>query len=300
MAATARREHQVRLARPASRRRPERDHGRRHVNRNRASEPCPGPPSQCATYSLERTWRISADAGATWRDLAVSDEPVESAPPSGGVVRHLMTTDTHPDRLYAVDPAMGRLAPLANQPPLVEYETITVPLSAGVWLEGLDPTTRRPAVAVSRDGGATWVTSTFEAEKQIGDQLPVRPGISRPDVRTADGQTAFAMFAAEAGPVRVYRTTDGGQSWQRTQSRRAIVGRAPGSAERCTRGWPTRAGLPGDPDRSDQAGREHRRQDLQAVHTHRPASDRDSTDRSGQEPLPVSGLQHDLPVGGRA
>ncbi|WP_329106177.1 glycoside hydrolase [Micromonospora sp. NBC_01699] len=187
--------------------------------RKPSQEPCLRPAPECTTHAQEATLRISADAGATWRDLVVDDEPVESAPPSGGVVMDLMTTNTQPTqrgRLYAVDPEMGRIAPLANQPPLTQYEKIAVPLSAGVWLEGLDPTTRRPAVAVSRDGGASWVTSIFEAEKQVGDQAPVRLGISRPEVRTADGQTAFAMFAAGAGPVRIYRTTDGGQSWKRT------------------------------------------------------------------------------------
>jgi hypothetical protein len=180
-----------------------------------SQEPCLQPAPACVTYSPERTWRISADAGATWRDLTAGDEPVESVPASGGAVMDLATTDTQPGRLYAVDPEQGRIAPLATQPPLVEFSIITAPLGAGLWLEGLDPTTRRPAVVVSRDGGTSWVTSTFEAEPPLGDQAPIRPGISRPEVRTADGQTAFAMFADGPGPVRIYRTTDGGQSWLR-------------------------------------------------------------------------------------
>ena len=163
-----------------------------------------------------RKWRISNDAGATWQDLIATDTPVASAPPSGSVVWQLSMEGTEIGRLYAVDPETARVAPLATQPPVVEYTLLIMPLGAGVWVEGLDPTTRRPATAVSHDGGASWAVSVFETEMAAPvDQQP-RAGMYMPDVTTADGQVAYAMFATDPGPQRIYRSTDGGRSWQRS------------------------------------------------------------------------------------
>ncbi|MFK3981768.1 WD40/YVTN/BNR-like repeat-containing protein [Micromonospora sp. NPDC050397] len=181
---------------------------------------CPSSPgnglSQWGRVDLRQvwTWRISNDAGATWQDLAFSSKPVVSAPPSGRVVSRLFIEGTDTGLLYAVDPQNAQVAPLATQPPLAEPTLLDVPMGAGVWVEGVDPTTRRPAIAVSHDGGASWALSVFDAELVTPESDQFRAGMYRPEVATADGKMAYATFVAGPVPARIYRSADGGRSWR--------------------------------------------------------------------------------------
>lgn len=181
---------------------------------------CPSSPgdglSQWSPVPLRQvwTWRISNDAGATWQDLAFSSKPVVSAPPSGRVVSRLLIEGTDAEHLYAVDPQNAQVAPLATQPPLAEPTLLDVPMGAGIWVEGVDPTTRRPAIAVSHDGGASWELSVFDAEQVAPASDQFRAGMYMAKVATADGKVAYATFVAGPGPARIYRSTDGGRSWR--------------------------------------------------------------------------------------
>jgi hypothetical protein len=144
------------------------------------------------------TPKISTDGGRTWSPRV--DDPTPAATvPAGGWLECGGSLCT----LQVVDPATSRWHPLAAPPPL-DVKTIgAVPTAAGLWLTGLDPTTRAPSVAVSRDGGATWTVR------------PIAPpaGDTPPIVATYDGTTAYAILGLKE-TSHGYRTTDGGRSWQ--------------------------------------------------------------------------------------
>lgn len=168
---------------------------------------------------------VSVDGGRTLRDLELSEAPVAAAAPGTRLV-DCLTVWLRPGQcaVYAVDPESGRLARLANQPPLDARSQpdspypIDLPVSAGLWVSGSDPATGRPAIAVSRDQGRTWRTAVFEdetAEAVSADVLGMFPG---PAVATTDGRLVYVVFAGpETGRVAVYRSSDGGESFARTR-----------------------------------------------------------------------------------
>jgi len=156
--------------------------------------------------------KISTDGGATWRDLQVSRTPVAAAPAG----THLVDCITGTCGL-AVDPAAGTLAPLAAQPALAQYVMAHTPVGAGLWVKGLDPATGRPAVAVSRDRGQTWTVAVFTMESPAPSPDGGTPRSYLPDIATADGRTVYAIIeGTDDGYAHLYRSTDGGATWQRT------------------------------------------------------------------------------------
>jgi len=116
-----------------------------------------------------------------------------------------------------MDPATGTLAPLAAQPALAQYVMAAAPVDAGLWVKGLDPATRRPAVAVSRDRGQTWTVTVFTMESPAPSPGGGTPRSYLPDIATADGRTVYAIIeGTDDGFAHLYRSTDGGATWQRT------------------------------------------------------------------------------------
>ncbi|HEX8631534.1 MAG TPA: sialidase family protein [Catenuloplanes sp.] len=167
---------------------------------------------------VRSNWRLTTDGGATWRDVAKSKTPVAAATAGSPIVScEAETRDADNCVLYVLDPAAGRLAPLANQPPLLGMDVTRVPASAGLWVQGYHRDSERPAMAVSRDNGRTWTTTVFTEEPPVAASTG-RPRATQnlPNVTTADGRTAYAMFVRGAAPPRVYRSTDGGRTWKRT------------------------------------------------------------------------------------
>lgn len=157
--------------------------------------------------------KISTDGGATWRDLRVSPTPVSAAPAG----TWLVDCFTDGCGLHAVDAATGTLAPLATQPALAQYVTVDAPVGAGLWVKGLDPATGRPAVAVSRDRGQTWTVTVFTTESPAPSPDGRTPRRYLPDIATADGRTVYTTIErTDDGFAHLYRSTDGGATWQRT------------------------------------------------------------------------------------
>ncbi|MFC7550269.1 sialidase family protein [Plantactinospora sp. GCM10030261] len=163
-----------------------------------------------------RKMQISTDGGVGWRSLTVNEQRMPSVPADGAVVQDRFGDNPAHGPIRVLDPASGTVGLLANQPPLRLLDLADVPASAGIWVQGFEPKTRKPAVAVSRDRGVTWAVSVFDAERSVS--LPTdgtTPDImARPNVATTDGTTAFAMFVGVPSDVRVYRSTDGGVGWQ--------------------------------------------------------------------------------------
>ncbi|MFE9654147.1 hypothetical protein [Micromonospora sp. NPDC006431] len=150
--------------------------------------------------------RISVDGGATWRDAGGSGPAREAAVPGTRVWGCLVYVPQGCE-IVVPDPAAGSLAPLMSQPPLAGAIPVVAPPSAGYWMRGCDPATRRPAVAVSRTGGRSWETHVFNREP-VADQCVF-------DVATTDGRTVFVTFLdRESGSPRVYRSSSGITGWR--------------------------------------------------------------------------------------
>ncbi|GIF75290.1 sialidase family protein [Asanoa siamensis] len=153
---------------------------------------------------------VSVDGGRNWKDVTVDGDSVAKV--SAGM--RAIDCDSLPSKnscgIYAVDPATGTVRQTPSQPPLDRVDLIETPATAGIWVRGVDPHTDRPATAVSHDGGATWNVGHFDAE-------PTNAKGVQPDVATTDGMLAFAMFIDD-GAVRVYRSTDSGETWTRTNN----------------------------------------------------------------------------------
>jgi hypothetical protein len=181
-----------------------------------------GDPSARTGPKIVYTYHVSTDGGRTWRDLQAVGEAV-AAVPANGWVQCSQTTLEQACQLLAADPATGRLAPLAGQPPLSIGLTAAAPGSPGTWITGQALTTDfRVAVALSHDRGRTWSLRTFgpASEENVA-------------VSTVDGMTAYVVVSrvqsatepaatAAGNTLEVLRTTDGGQTWASTDSGRSL------------------------------------------------------------------------------
>jgi hypothetical protein len=162
--------------------------------------------------------------------MAGEGEPVDAMPPAATLVRLF-------PELRIFDPAQGRIRPLAHQPPL-QMLSGSVAIGSTVWVPGKDPVTRRPAVAVSHDGGATWTMRDLPGTAP--DPLPPSSSTDVPGIVTTyvqgstqliveNATTAYALvWDASTQPIpvpdlpgttgfawlRTYRTTDGGLTWE--------------------------------------------------------------------------------------
>ncbi|MGW0432788.1 hypothetical protein ACWDV4_09620 [Micromonospora sp. NPDC003197] len=171
-------------------------------------------------YQHVADWRVSLDGGTTWRKPLRTDVPVAAAAADDSVLRSAYDEKDGDAALYVLDRSTGSIAPLASQPPLVRFWLTDVPASIGVWVMGIDPVSRRPAVAVSRDRGATWTLSVFAGEAPVpSDDDPVA---GQPSVASVDGRTAYAVFTEGDATARIYRSADAGRSWIRTNPDRPL------------------------------------------------------------------------------
>src|SRR5690606_35899421 len=83
----------------------------------------------------------------------------------------------------------GYRGDLANPPPLdVCWVAARRSADGGWWVGGSDPGTGRPAVAVTRDGGANWTVTDFDTPGDL-----VRVGML--------GGHTYAVVVARDGPV---------------------------------------------------------------------------------------------------
>ena len=160
-----------------------------------------------------RLW-LSLDGGRTWRRPTVSTSPVASVADGFRAVDCILIGRNRPCPIYAVDPSSGIIAPLATQPPGITITSqwsfrTSVPLGGVLWVPGLDPATRKPAVASSTDGGRTWHTTVFTAGvADHGGYVKYLPRLAA----GGDGLAYVVTYRAE-GQMTPYRTTDAGLTW---------------------------------------------------------------------------------------
>lgn len=96
-------------------------------------------------------------------------------------------------RAGVISSATGRVAPLTGQPPLEVCWAAPYADPAGRhWVTGTDPVDARPAVAYTRDGGATWRTR----------RLPASPGLVAGTEVSWSGTRPYAVTLAGRYPGR--------------------------------------------------------------------------------------------------
>jgi hypothetical protein len=109
------------------------------------------------------------------------------------------------DELWAMDAKSGQLSSLTQQPPVRQPTVAPVAPGLGVWVTGVDPTTRQIAVATSRDAGDTWQSA----------RLGVAPGPVPPVLASYNGRVAYLLTRTTDQDFVLLHTSDSGATWQR-------------------------------------------------------------------------------------
>lgn len=153
---------------------------------------------------------VSLDGGQTWKRVEQQHTPTPAVAADGWIAWMYQSAD---GGLQAGDPRLARSAALSNTPPLEFARTSLRTPTGSLWIDGTDPETGRPAVAVSNDAGRNWSTHVF-TDIPTSDNSSYSMGTA-----TFDGHTGYVVSMTGhgingGGRVWVHRTTDGGQTWQ--------------------------------------------------------------------------------------
>jgi hypothetical protein len=169
------------------------------------------------THELERA--VSDDAGRTWQSAAPAravSSPRAIRPGSTLVSTCLGPANENGCELGLGSPAPDakQAAPVLTQPPLVRPRPGGAATAGGrFWAVGQDPATRKWAVSVTSDAGATWATTPFD--------LPGEPAFDGGWAMVEHGGVLYmtvegTLPAGGTGLLAVFRSTDDGVSWTRT------------------------------------------------------------------------------------
>src|SRR5690606_5055437 len=162
----------------------------------------------------ERPSFISHDAGRTWREYQPRVRTADSVP--DGVVPSWPCDEEvcKEAGLGWHDPLTGDWMVLRNNPPPAAYAGLAVGFDGSLWAYGPDEGGEL-RVALSRDRGRTWLDRSPDPQTTPAADA----GWLGHAVLTAyDGDTAYLHRAGDTGepdPFDLFRTTDGGESWQR-------------------------------------------------------------------------------------
>jgi hypothetical protein len=153
---------------------------------------------------------VSGDGGRRWLPLAPAPAAVEAVPAGGAPYGCEEASRTALRCVVTVlDPATGRQAALAKQPPVEVAYPPRPGAGTEIWVDGIDPASRRPAVAWSRDGGRSWSTHVFAGEPAAD------PDFNPPQaqIQTAGGPAVYVFLLSGRGEPSAYRSGDGGATW---------------------------------------------------------------------------------------
>jgi hypothetical protein len=163
--------------------------------------------------------RFSTDGGRNWKDLRPSSGTMPAVPTGGwATCREDNDQGLSQCAVYGVDVKTGAQKKLTNQPPTIIPTGVNkVRASAGLWISGfVPPQAHRVGVSVSHDDGRTWSTHVFGQDEADYPQDINNQSVG---IATVDGTTAFAVVKIitnnDQNRLQVYRTTDGGKTWQR-------------------------------------------------------------------------------------
>ncbi|GAA5202300.1 hypothetical protein GCM10023322_84010 [Rugosimonospora acidiphila] len=172
---------------------------------------------QTSGAQATQRWLSTSDGGQNWRQGNVS---TVAALPASWQILGQDFEGASGVAVLAANPVTGDLAQLAPRQLPGGRALGGLPASAGLWLTGAslassDPRSTDGAVTftgsvieVSHDGGRAWQQYTLPETISGGDQDPGAV------IATADGHTAYAVGQAH-GMLQIYRTADGGKTWQR-------------------------------------------------------------------------------------
>ncbi|GAA3212570.1 sialidase family protein [Dactylosporangium siamense] len=121
---------------------------------------------------------------------------------------YLLCGDWHwADDLTQLAAQPANLTPIAVNP---------TPPGTGLWVSGFVQQGRYTGVAVSRDNGRTWSTHVFGKDEA---DYPTGVNNQQVGIVTLDGTTVYAVVTAVQNDGKnrllVYRSADGGLTWQR-------------------------------------------------------------------------------------
>ncbi|MEV4516289.1 sialidase family protein [Dactylosporangium sp. NPDC049525] len=172
---------------------------------------------------------VSRDGGRTWAEVHAVAGTMPQVPAGGWIQCAEPQRLDDPCVLIGVDPVNARSAPLDTQPDVAVDGIVGVYPGGRLWVTGREPTgEHRPAVAVSSDGGRTWSAHVF-TRAETGEAPSDMYTFALP--ASTDGVTGYTIISTPdptdstgVGPTTratagiqtlVFRTGDGGLTWQR-------------------------------------------------------------------------------------
>jgi photosystem II stability/assembly factor-like uncharacterized protein len=187
-----------------------------------------GPDELTVEWSASRSpeesdvYRVhSVDGGRTWEQVTVPNlvtAAVEEIPDGGKLIPSCAKlagggTQCTERGVAVLMPGSGESALLANRPRLTAMAAGHVPTAGGQWwMVGRDPQTNQWGLAISDDDGRSWTTTVLDFRESVDQD-----GWSV----ASSGDTLYATaIGARAntsnGLVAIFRSTDGGRTWERT------------------------------------------------------------------------------------
>jgi hypothetical protein len=158
----------------------------------------------------------STDAGRTWQEVSWRDMPTIDAVPAGGIIDGMCAAGESGCRfeLIAIDPGTGRAARLATQPPVSSPNLLTRhPVAGGWWVYGKERSSGQWEVIETQDSGRSWKGHVLPAGSAEHFSLATD---GHALYVAAYGQLANLTPPRTIGLDAIFRSTDGGASWQRT------------------------------------------------------------------------------------
>jgi photosystem II stability/assembly factor-like uncharacterized protein len=168
----------------------------------------------------------STDGGRSWQTTqAMATVNADTAPLTRGSLLigacgEIPHNGQGCDVIGSLDPSSGDFRALPQQPPLTNVKIGSAATESGRWwVTGQSRVTPlRTAVSVSEDGGRTWLTT--DLDPGAGTTTTV---VEHDGVLYAVGGDSYDEQEMDRG-VGVWRSDDGGQSWERMGISSALIG----------------------------------------------------------------------------